>query len=133
MTSRRDPTDHVEWLRSLLDADSFFSPINSVRRRTIVRYLARLEPTATTTSRELAWLCAAVEDNQPIAEVSDASFRRLLQGLRQRDLTRLSLAAVVERPANDTISRGPSFDRYATILRTIDGMQMNRLNQSSPR
>ncbi|WP_330631967.1 hypothetical protein [Halocatena halophila] len=133
MTPRRDPTDHVDRLRTLLDADSFFSPINSVRRRTIVRYLARLEPTATTTSRELAWLCAAVEGDQPIEEVSDASFRRLLQGLRQRDLTRLSLADVVERTTNDTISRGSSFERYATILRTIDAVQVNRLNQSSPR
>lgn len=118
--TRRDPTPHVEQLRELSDQESFLEPISTLRRRTIIRYMNRLSPAASVTAKELARVCASVEQNEPPPALARSDFRRSVQGLRQRDLTRLSIAGVLDTQGTDAIVRGEQFELYADVLAAID-------------
>lgn len=118
--TRRDPTPHVEQLRELSDQESFLEPISTLRRRTVIRYMNRLSPTASVSAKELARVCASVEQNEPPPALARSDFRRSVQGLRQRDLTRLSIAGVLDTQGTDAIVRGEQFELYADVLTAID-------------
>lgn len=120
MTARRDPTAHVDRLRELSDEESFLEPLSTLRRRTIIRYMSRQSPAASVGTKELARVCASVEQNEPPTAVAQSDFRRSVQGLRQRDLTRLSIAGVLDTRNTDAIVRGEQFELYADILTAID-------------
>ncbi|UPM42954.1 DUF7344 domain-containing protein [Halocatena salina] len=118
--TRRDPTAHVERLRELSDQESFLEPISTLRRRTVIRYMNRLAPTASVNTKELARVCASIEQNEPLSTLARSDFRRSVQGLRQRDLTRLSIAGVLDTQGTDSIVRGERFELYADVLTAID-------------
>lgn len=118
--TRRDPTAHVEQLRGLTDEESFLDPISTLRRRTIIRYMRQVPPNASVATKELARVCASVEQNEPPTALSRSDFRRSVQGLRQRDLTRLSIAGVLDTRDPDAIVRGEQFELYAGVLTAID-------------
>ncbi|RRJ33593.1 DUF7344 domain-containing protein [Halocatena pleomorpha] len=118
--TRRDPTTHVEQLRELSDQESFFEPISTLRRRTVIRYMNRLSPTASVSTKELARVCASIEQNEPLSALARSDFRRSVQGLRQRDVTRLSIAGVLDTQNTDSIVRGERFELYADVLTAID-------------
>lgn len=120
MTSRRDPTAHVDTLRAVSDEEEMLDPLSTLRRRTIIRYMDRLPPTATVSITELARVCAVVETDEPISALARSDFRRAIQGLRQRDLTRLSLTGILETRDTEAIVRGEQFEKYAGILAAID-------------
>ncbi|MFC7189966.1 DUF7344 domain-containing protein [Halocatena marina] len=120
MTSRRDPTSHVDELRELSDEEETLDPLSTLRRRTIIRYMSQLPSTDSVSTTELARVCAAVEQDEPIQSLSRSDFRRAVQGLRQRDLTRLSLIEILDTSDSESIDRGERFEEYAEMLATVD-------------
>lgn len=120
MTSRRDPTSYVDELRELSDEEETLDPLSTLRRRTIIRYMSQLPPTDSVSTTELARVCAAVEQDEPIQSLSRSDFRRAVQGLRQRDLTRLSLIEILDTSDSESIGRGERFEEYAEMLATVD-------------
>lgn len=118
--TRRDPTAQVEQLRGLTDEESFLDPVSTLRRRTIIRYMSQLSPNASVSTKELARVCASIEQNEPPAALSRSDFRRAVQGLRQRDLTQLSIAGVLDTRDADAIVRDEQFELYAGVLTAID-------------
>lgn len=115
----RDPADVVAALRDLPARDDLTEPIRNRRRRTVIRLLDRLPPDETLTVQELARACAAVETDAPPHRVANSDYRRAYDGLRQRDVSRLATAGVVER-RGDEVGRGERFERYAALLRAVD-------------
>lgn len=122
MTARRDPTGHVERLRELSDEESFLEPVSTLRRRTIIRYMNQLSSPASVSTKELARVCASVEQDEPPAALSQSDLRRSVQGLRQRDLMRLSIAGVLDTRDTDAIVRDEQFELYAGLLTAIDSV-----------
>lgn len=120
MSQRRDPTDQIEELRAIPDDGDVLEPLLNIRRRTIVRYMARLPPDAVVGTAELGRVVAAVELDIPLHEVSNHDYRRIYQALRQRDVTKLSIAEILDKHDKQTIVRGERFEYYAGILDAID-------------
>lgn len=124
--SHRDPSDRdpdppavVDELRDLPERDDLTDPIRNRRRRTVIRLLDRLPPDATVEPQELARACAAVDADVAVHRVVNSDYRRAYDGLRQRDITQLTLAGVLER-CEDGVGRGARFDLYAALLRAVD-------------
>lgn len=117
--SDRDTARAVETLRELPDRDDLTDPIRNRRRRTVIRLLDRHPPDATLRLQELARACAAVDADVAVHRVANSDYRRAYDGLRQRGVTQLVLAGVLER-REDGIGRGERFQLYATLLQAID-------------
>jgi hypothetical protein len=120
MTDQRDPTPYVEALRTLSDEEGRLDPISTQRRRTVIRYLARLSSDATVRTEELAQVCAAVELDEPVETLMYTDYRRPIGALRQRDLTHLSIENVLDTRDREAINRSERFEEYAAVLDTID-------------
>jgi hypothetical protein len=120
MTDQRDPTPHVEELRTLSDEDGLFGPISTERRRTVIRYLSRLSPDATVCVEELARVCAAVEQDESLDTLGYTDYRRAIGALHQRDLTHLAIEDVLNTRDKAAINRSERFEKYAAVLDTID-------------
>jgi hypothetical protein len=120
MTDERDMKPHTESLRALPDDDASLAPLMSLRRRTIIRYVGRLSPSATAEVSELARVCAAVERDLPIYKVNHRLYRQTYQSMRRRDITKLSDAGILDEHADEVVSRGKRFTEYIALLDAID-------------
>lgn len=115
----RDLDSYIEDLQPVEDRDEDFDPIISNRRRIVIRYLSMCEPEAVIPINELASVCAAVERNMPVSDVTNSDYTHIRQGLKDRDWPLLEDHGIVETIDEIRVRRGERFEYYNSMLDTL--------------